>query len=58
MAERESGVAAAVVCPHCRKTFEPELLEGPAAHFPGFKCPHCRLFVPSGRASEPSADAA
>jgi DNA-directed RNA polymerase subunit RPC12/RpoP len=46
-----------VVCPHCGKTFEPELLTSSAsAHAPeGYKCPHCRLFVPAGRAT-PVAD--
>jgi len=50
-----------VVCPHCRKEFEPELLASSAsAHAPeGFKCPHCRLFVPADRAvpvaDEPAA---
>ena len=59
MAEsRSPGVTAVVVCPHCKKTFEPELLEGSRAHFRGFKCPHCRLFVPSDRANEPALDGA
>jgi hypothetical protein len=51
-----SGPAFVVVCPHCKKPFEPELLEGPAARYRGFKCPHCRLFVPSERAPEPPLD--
>jgi DNA-directed RNA polymerase subunit RPC12/RpoP len=41
-----------VTCPHCRKTFEKELLDGPAERYRGFKCPHCRLFVPFERVSE------
>ena len=40
-----------VSCPHCRKAFREELLSGPAARYTGFKCPHCRLFVPLDRAS-------
>jgi DNA-directed RNA polymerase subunit RPC12/RpoP len=41
-----------VVCPHCGKEFEGELLAGSSAPGPrGFKCPHCRLFVPLERAS-------
>jgi DNA-directed RNA polymerase subunit RPC12/RpoP len=45
-----------VVCPHCRKEFEPELMKTVSAQAPeGFKCPHCRLFVPAGRAV-PAAD--
>jgi hypothetical protein len=46
-----------VVCPHCGKPFESELLNGAAERYRGFKCPHCRLFVPAARA-EPDADAA
>ena len=43
-----------VICPHCGKEFEAELLMGsspPASR--GFKCPHCRLFVPLERAGDP-----
>ena len=43
-------------CPHCGKEFEPELMTSVSAHAPeGFKCPHCRLFVPADRAT-PVAD--
>jgi DNA-directed RNA polymerase subunit RPC12/RpoP len=39
-----------VVCPHCRKRFEAELLVAASAPAQrGFKCPHCRLFVPLER---------
>jgi phage FluMu protein Com len=38
-----------VTCPHCRKPFREELLSGPAERYTGFKCPHCRLFVPLAR---------
>jgi tRNA(Ile2) C34 agmatinyltransferase TiaS len=41
-----------VVCPHCGKTFESELLSGPSDRHQGFKCPHCRLFVSYARADE------
>ena len=41
-----------VECPHCGKTFEAELMEGSAPRYEGFKCPHCRLFVPYRRADE------
>jgi phage FluMu protein Com len=41
-----------VSCPHCGKPFREELLAGPGARFNGFKCPHCRLFVPLTRVSE------
>jgi hypothetical protein len=39
----------AVVCPHCKKQFSAELIEGAAERYCGFKCPHCRLFVPAKR---------
>ena len=45
-----------IVCPHCKKAFEAELIEGDAARYRGFKCPHCRLFVPAERV-ESEADA-
>jgi hypothetical protein len=38
------------VCPHCRKPFVAELLAQPSARHRGFKCPHCKLFVPRERA--------
>ncbi len=41
-----------VECPHCRKAFRGELMAGAAARYSGFKCPHCKLFVPLERASE------
>jgi hypothetical protein len=49
-----------IECPHCHRSFQAELLEGPAARYNGFKCPHCRLFIPLERVEEqepaPSAD--
>jgi hypothetical protein len=45
-----------VECPHCHKPFSAELIEGTAARYRGFKCPHCRLFVPAAR-GEPQAGA-
>jgi phage FluMu protein Com len=38
-----------VDCPHCKKTFSGELMAGAAERYNGFKCPHCRLFVPLER---------
>jgi DNA-directed RNA polymerase subunit RPC12/RpoP len=49
---RASGAPFEVVCPHCKKPFEAELIAGPAERYTGFKCPHCRLFVPYERADE------
>ena len=42
-----------IVCPHCKKRFEGKLISGSAARYRGFKCPHCKLFVPFERAVEP-----
>jgi len=39
-----------VVCPHCKKPFEAELIDGDTERHRGFKCPHCKLFVPAERA--------
>ena len=38
-----------VVCPHCGKHFTAPLLAGDSVQR-GFKCPHCKLFVPLDRA--------
>jgi transposase-like protein len=43
-----------VVCPHCKKSFRGELLGENERQ--GFKCPHCRLFVPYGRAEVDEPD--
>ena len=40
-----------VVCPHCKKTFTAELMAGQTERHRGFKCPHCKLFVPADRAN-------
>ena len=47
--ERASDAASEIVCPHCKKTFNADLIEGEAERYRGFKCPHCRLFVPAAR---------
>lgn len=41
-----------VTCPHCSRPFEADVLEGRAARYNGFKCPHCKLFVPFERVEE------
>jgi len=41
-----------VECPHCHKSFQAPLMDGAADRYRGFKCPHCKLFVPLARASE------
>ena len=40
-----------IACPHCRKSFRADLL-GADTKRRGFKCPHCRLFVPLARVEE------
>ena len=50
-----NGERYSVTCPHCRKSFVGELLEGDAQRYRGFKCPHCKLFVPAERADETPA---
>ena len=39
-----------VTCPHCKKSFTGEPIGSDERR--GFKCPHCRLFVPYERADE------
>jgi DNA-directed RNA polymerase subunit RPC12/RpoP len=47
MADPAAQSGHPVVCPHCGKEFEAELLFSATSR--GFKCPHCRLFVPAAR---------
>jgi transposase-like protein len=42
-----------VNCPHCKKPFRGELMGDDERQ--GFKCPHCRLFVPYERAETEEA---
>jgi tRNA(Ile2) C34 agmatinyltransferase TiaS len=44
--------APEVVCPHCSKPFTSTLLGN--GRYSGFKCPHCKLFVPAERAADVS----
>jgi DNA-directed RNA polymerase subunit RPC12/RpoP len=37
-----------VICVHCGKPFRAEVL-GPQTEQAGFKCPHCKLFMPIER---------
>lgn len=60
---RVSGVSEErsfdVECPHCHKRFAGAPIEGGrAARYLGFKCPHCRLFVPLQRATDADVNAA
>ncbi len=47
-----------VECPHCHKPFSAELIEGSAARYRGFKCPHCKLFVPAAHGEDPPSEGA
>jgi DNA-directed RNA polymerase subunit RPC12/RpoP len=49
MRTQQGQESVTVTCPHCKKRFSGELIEGAAARYRGFKCPHCRLFVPAER---------
>jgi len=51
VADEHAEQTAEVVCPHCKKTFTASLMAGDAERYRGYKCPHCRLFVPAARAS-------
>ena len=52
-------VSVDVECPHCHKSFDAEPIEGGrAARYLGFKCPHCKLFVPLERATDADVEAA
>ena len=39
------------MCPHCGKEFEGELLASDSTAG-GYKCPHCRLFVPAAHGGD------
>jgi tRNA(Ile2) C34 agmatinyltransferase TiaS len=51
MAEVELKGPFTVECPHCHKPFDVETVQG-KGRIRGFKCPHCRLFVPYDRVAE------
>jgi tRNA(Ile2) C34 agmatinyltransferase TiaS len=40
-----------ITCPHCHKPFDAPSVQG-KGRIRGFKCPHCRLFVPFDRVTE------
>ena len=52
MGDIQETAGFSVECPHCHKPFAAETMEGSAARYRGFKCPHCKLFVPFARAVE------
>ena len=52
MSEPDATPRYDVTCPHCRKRFTASPIEGAAARYRGFKCPHCKLFIPWERVGE------
>ena len=51
MADTEQTQEITVECPHCHKPFDASAVQG-KGRIRGFKCPHCRLFVPYDRVAE------
>ena len=52
VAEMQTDAGFDVECPHCHKPYSAKPIEGSAARYRGFKCPHCKLFVPYQRAAD------
>ncbi len=52
MSEARQQTPFAVECPHCHKRFTASAIEGTRLRYRGFKCPHCKLFVPLQRAAD------
>jgi DNA-directed RNA polymerase subunit RPC12/RpoP len=50
--EVATGSTHELECPHCGKAFEAELMAGGVERHRGYKCPHCKLFVPESRAED------
>jgi phage FluMu protein Com len=48
----DGGTAFEITCPHCKKRFTAALMAGDAARYRGFKCPHCKLFIPAERVKD------
>jgi hypothetical protein len=48
----ENSVELTVTCPHCGREFTATPMTDEADRPTGFKCTHCRLFVPFDRADE------
>jgi len=49
VAQPPTGETYEVACPHCKKPFQAQLISGDHQRLQGFKCPHCKLFVPRER---------
>ena len=51
-ADLTSDTITTTSCPHCHRTFSAALIAGGPERHRGFKCPHCKLFVPQSRAED------
>jgi len=51
MGDTDQSSGFTIECPHCHKSFEADVVQG-QGRIRGFKCPHCRLFVPYDRVAE------
>jgi tRNA(Ile2) C34 agmatinyltransferase TiaS len=51
MTDIEQDQGFTIECPHCHKSFDADSVQG-EGRIRGFKCPHCRLFVPYDRVAE------
>jgi hypothetical protein len=51
MTDAQQTPGFTVECPHCHKPFDASAVQG-KGRIRGFKCPHCRLFVPYDRVAE------
>ena len=52
MSETQRETTFEVECPHCHKPFSAQMIEGSADRYRGFKCPHCKLFVPAAHGQD------
>jgi hypothetical protein len=52
VSETRETTSFKVECPHCHRRFTAQLIEGSAARYRGFKCPHCKLFVPAAHGED------
>ncbi len=46
-----------VDCLHCKKSFSTDVV-APNTRHEGYKCPHCKLYMPVGRTDAPVVTAA
>ena len=49
---QDTSTTTEITCPHCHQTFTGRLIAGGVERHRGYKCPHCKLFVPESRAED------